>query len=141
MNPRSIILLAGITGALGVMLGAFGAHGLPNMLQDVPPEELAKRIKNFETAADYHLMHALAIMATAAIACHRPSKALTVATLCFLAGIVIFSGCLYAYSVTGIKTFGMIVPIGGVSFILGWIALALSAQKNAERSKAYQPDA
>ncbi len=82
MNPRSIILLAGITGALGVMLGAFGAHGLPNMLQDVPPEELAKRIKNFETAADYHLMHALAIMATAAIACHRPSKALTVATLC-----------------------------------------------------------
>jgi uncharacterized membrane protein YgdD (TMEM256/DUF423 family) len=129
MNPRFLILLAGITGALGVMLGAFGAHGLPDMLQDVPADELAKRIKNFDTGADYHLLHALAILGTAAIAGQRPSKLLTAAALFFLAGIAIFSGCLYGYSLTGIKTFGMIVPIGGVCFIVGWVSLAISASK------------
>jgi len=90
--------------------GAFGAHGLKSQITD------EKRISAWATGAQYHLLHSVAILA-----CTKQHK---LAVYLFIAGIVLFSGSLYAYGGTGNKFFAKIAPIGGTSFILGWLALA-----------------
>jgi uncharacterized membrane protein YgdD (TMEM256/DUF423 family) len=138
-------LLAGaILGGLAVAIGAFGAHGLPRALHYDSTVEgseerrwLDRRIENFETAARYHMYHALAIVAVGltllwlgrgeAEAATSAPLACQVAGWLFLAGIVIFSGCLYVLALTGQRWLGAVVPIGGVAFILGWLALAAAA--------------
>ena len=104
-------------GGLGVIAGAFGAHGLRAALT---PERLAI----WHTAANYQLIHALALVATALLLAWRPSRAARVAGWAFLAGVVVFSGSLYLLAVTDVGWLGAITPIGGVAFILGWGALA-----------------
>lgn len=108
-------------GAAGVVLGAFGAHGLKAR---VP----AERVAIWDTAAKYHLIHALALLATAWASERWPGASTTAAGWLFLAGIVIFSGSLYALAATDVRALGAITPIGGLCFIAGWIALALSAR-------------
>lgn len=105
---------------LAVAAGAFGAHGLrgrltPDMLQV------------WETAARYHMYHALALIATGIIADRWPAPLLDKTGWLFLAGIVLFSGSLYALATTGITTLGAITPIGGLAFLLGWACLAAAA--------------
>ena len=113
-------VLGSAFGALGVALGAFGAHGLKSR---VAPEMIAI----WETAAKYHLIHALALLATA-WACERwPGPATSAAGWLFAAGIVIFSGSLYALVLTGARALGAITPLGGVAFIAGWVCLAIGA--------------
>jgi uncharacterized membrane protein YgdD (TMEM256/DUF423 family) len=113
-------VLGSALGALGVALGAFGAHGLKSR---ATPELVAV----WETAAKYHLIHALALLATA-WACDRwPGTATSAAGWLFLAGIVIFSGSLYALVLTGARALGAITPLGGAAFIAGWICLAAGA--------------
>ena len=107
-------------GFAGVGIGAFGAHGLRGRLS---PEMLAI----FETGARYHLYHALAIVATAACMARLDGRAPIVAGWCFAAGIFLFSGSLYALALTGVTTLGAITPLGGVAFLVGWIALAVAA--------------
>ena len=102
-------------GALGVMLGAFGAHGLKAFVDD------PHRLEIWDTAARYHLVHAVAILAVAA----HPRRPRAPAVL-FAVGIGIFSGSLYLLALTGVTWLGAITPIGGLSLIAGWIALALS---------------
>jgi uncharacterized membrane protein YgdD (TMEM256/DUF423 family) len=109
-------------GATGVALGAFGAHGLK---AKVSTEMLAI----WETAAKYHVVHALALLATAWAAERWPGSLTTGAGWLFLAGIVVFSGSLYALSLTGVRALGAITPIGGLCFIAGWVCLALSATR------------
>ena len=106
--------IAGVLGALGVMLGAFGAHGLEDK---VTPE----RIVVWETAARYHMLHVLALGLVAA----HPSQPRWAGGL-FVAGILFFSGSLYMLVLLDKGWLGAITPIGGVCFIAGWIALALS---------------
>lgn len=105
--------IAGLLGALGVALGAFGAHGLDSRIADPHLLEV------WETAARYHLVHALALVAVAA---HPRSPAL--AGGLFVAGIAIFSGSLYCLTLTGLRQLGMITPVGGLCLVAGWIALA-----------------
>jgi len=106
--------------ALGVVLGAFGAHGLKARLS---PELL----EIFETGVRYHLVHALGLLAVG-WATSRWTNGWTQASgWLLLIGIVIFSGCLYVLAITGIRWLGAITPIGGLAFILGWIALAVGA--------------
>jgi len=105
--------VAGILGALGVALGAFGAHGLKNIVTDPHLMEV------WETAARYHLFHALALCAVAA---HPRTPG--AAGWLFFAGIVIFSGSLYTMTLTDQRWLGAITPIGGLCLIGGWIALA-----------------
>jgi uncharacterized membrane protein YgdD (TMEM256/DUF423 family) len=107
-------------GAAAVALGAFGAHGLRARL---PPEDMAI----FETAARYHLAHALAIVAVAWAAERFPGPAAQAAGWLFAAGIVMFSGSLYALVLTGVRALGAITPIGGLLLIAGWTALAAAA--------------
>ena len=119
-------LIAAILGGLSVGLGAFGAHGLADFLKDkyTEPELLTKRLGDWETAARYQMYHALALLAVAWLVSRQPSLAATAAGLCFLAGTLIFSGCLYALVLSGIKILGAVVPIGGVLLIVGWLAFA-----------------
>jgi uncharacterized membrane protein YgdD (TMEM256/DUF423 family) len=107
-------------GALGVAGGAFGAHALKARLS---PEMLAV----FETGVRYHLIHALAILAVAWAGTRWASPAITAAGWLFVAGIFLFSGSLYALSLTGVRVLGAVTPFGGVAFIAGWMALAWGA--------------
>ena len=125
MTNRSGLMIAGITGALGVAIGAFGAHGLSSFLegQALSAADLERRVEVFETGARYHMFHAVALLAIAGLRSNQHGRALSVATYAWLLGIGIFSGCLYALALTGIRILGAIVPIGGVAFIIGWLAL------------------
>ena len=107
---------------LGVLLGAFGAHGLRERLT---PDMLAV----FETGVRYHLFHGLAVMAVAWAVARWPSGLIASAGWLFVAGIIIFSGSLYLLSITGVRWLGAITPIGGLCFIVGWLVLALGAMR------------
>ncbi len=111
--------IAGIAGALGVLLGAFGAHGLRNVVTD------AHLLDVWDKAAKYHLVHAAAL---GLVAAHpsRPSRA----GVAFVVGIVLFSGSLYAMTLTGVRALGAITPLGGLSFVAGWLLLAASAPRS-----------
>jgi uncharacterized membrane protein YgdD (TMEM256/DUF423 family) len=145
MTSHAWLAAASLLAALAVGLGAFGAHALPNYLGLDQAERgseaehlLLKRVERFETAARYHMYHALALLAVAWVAAslaagpvQEQSPAAHLACQAagglFVIGIVVFSGCLYAFALTGQKWLGAIVPIGGVAFILGWLALAYAA--------------
>lgn len=121
------IQIAGILGGLAVAIGAFGAHGLEAVL------ESNGRTETFETAVKYHFYHALAILFVG-IWQHldQTVKKLNTVVWMFFVGILIFSGSLYALSLTGISWLGAITPLGGVAFILGWGLLAFSVKNKSE---------
>jgi uncharacterized membrane protein YgdD (TMEM256/DUF423 family) len=108
-----------------VAAGAFGAHALRTRL---PADLLAV----FETAARYQMYHALALLAAALLAARAPSRAASAAGWLFAAGIVVFSGSLYALALTGIRVLGAITPLGGLCFLAGWFALALAGRGLAD---------
>jgi uncharacterized membrane protein YgdD (TMEM256/DUF423 family) len=105
--------------ALAVLVGAFGAHALKERLD-------AYGLQIYERAVFYHFVHALGLVAIGiVIATHAStSGALGVAGWLLLAGIVVFSGSLYALALSGIKVLGAITPIGGLCFVAGWVAFA-----------------
>jgi uncharacterized membrane protein YgdD (TMEM256/DUF423 family) len=122
---RLLLAMGAGMGALGVALGAFGAHALESYLQAQSPDvaETARLLQTWEVAVRYQMYHALALLFAGLWAASHPSRALTMAGWAFLVGVAIFSGCLYALVLTGVKILGAIVPIGGVLLILGWLAL------------------
>jgi uncharacterized membrane protein YgdD (TMEM256/DUF423 family) len=115
-------LLAGaLAGFLGVAAGAFGAHGLRARLS---PEMLAV----FETAVRYQMYHVFALLVTAAaIGRLGDARLLVVAGWAFVAGIVLFSGSLYALALSGVSMLGAVTPFGGVALLVGWACLAIFA--------------
>ncbi len=117
--------IGAIAAAVGVALGAFGAHGLKTRVE---PDMLAV----FETGVRYHMIHALGLLAVGWAAARWPGSLTTAAGWLFLAGIVVFSGSLYTMTLTGAKWLGAITPLGGLSFILGWILLAVAALMGSE---------
>lgn len=112
-----------VLAAIAVMLGAFGSHVLKGQLSQ---DDLA----TFQTGVQYHMMHAIAIIAAAIIAGspERAGRAVW-AYRFFIAGIVLFSGSLYVLSIAGVKQLGAVAPLGGTSFIIGWVLLALACVK------------
>ncbi|MGH6872550.1 MAG: DUF423 domain-containing protein [Rhizomicrobium sp.] len=119
------LLIAAINGFIAVAAGAFGAHGLQGRLD-------AHAMGVFETGARYQMYHALAI-GLAALAARNAgaAAAANVASAFFLAGIVLFSGSLYLLALTGTRTLGLVTPFGGLSLLVGWMALAWAATKFA----------
>lgn len=113
--------LAGLLGALGIALGAFGAHALRARLA---PEKLAV----WNTAVDYHLLHAVALLALALYAA-ATGRSVATPTALFTAGIALFSGSLYALSLGGPRWLGPVTPIGGLCLIAGWLSLLLLARE------------
>lgn len=117
----SWLAVGSVLGGLGVALGAFGAHALRAR---VPAERLAV----WQTATEYHLVHALALVAVGLLLRGAPSAAgAQAAGVSFSAGIVLFSGSLYLLVLTGQRWLGAITPLGGLLLILGWALLAWSA--------------
>ncbi len=112
--------ICGIAGALGVGLGAFGAHSLPQLVSE---ELLVDASRRWDLAARYHVFHALALGLVAA----HPQPP-TWAGALFLAGMVLFSGSLYAMALTGQTMLGAITPLGGLSWIAGWLVLAFASR-------------
>lgn len=118
---RWAVVAAGISGALAVVLGAFGAHALAGSLD-------ARALEVFETASRYHLLHSVALLAGAlAPAAGARPVACTVACTLWLCGLVVFCGSLYLVAIAGLSALGMVTPIGGAGLIAGWIALAFAA--------------
>jgi uncharacterized membrane protein YgdD (TMEM256/DUF423 family) len=105
--------------ALAVILGAFGAHGLQNRLDDY-----SRGV--YEKAVFYHFLHAIGILVVAVLSRTGtfPQQAADMVCWCLLAGIVLFSGSLYALAVTGNRALGIVTPFGGLAFIAGWLLLA-----------------
>lgn len=121
-NMKSTLRIAAILGALGVGLGAFGAHGLAKLLA------ATGHAATWETAARYHLLHALALLAVGLWQRQQPAApGLEWAARCFGAGVVLFSGSLYALSLTQARWLGPVTPLGGALLIAGWLLLARAA--------------
>ncbi len=116
------LLLAAINGFLAVAAGAFGAHGLQGRLD-------AHALSLFETAARYHMAHALAMGLAALAGRGGANAAAAAAAALFLVGILLFSGSLYALALTGARGLAFVTPFGGIAFLAGWAALALAASK------------
>ena len=112
---------AGVLGALAVVAGAFGAHGLETRLSE-------EMLEIYEVAVRYHMYHAIALLAVAAGAGNLwRSKWARPACWAFIAGIAVFSGTLYALALTEMRWLGAITPIGGVALIAGWVLVACAA--------------
>jgi len=114
MSSALLFRVAALSGASAILLGAFGAHGLQKSVSDL------KLLKSWDTAAHYHLIHALP-MCLAAILDN------TTAGWLFGAGTALFSGSLYVLVLSGKRWLGAITPIGGLLLTAGWIALALGS--------------
>lgn len=118
---KVFVMLGSINAFLSVALGAFGAHGLKGTLS---PE----RLEVYQTGVTYHMMHALALILIAILADKWVDSSLVSgAGWAMLIGIILFSGSLYALSITGISILGAITPFGGVAFLTGWVMLAIAA--------------
>lgn len=122
---RALIALSGVFGLLGVGLGAFGAHGLRGLVATA--EDAARRTEWWETAARYHLVHALAIGLAAWLASRGEGLGARAAGGSFAAGIVVFSGTLYAMALGAPRWLGAITPIGGVLLMAGWACVIWAA--------------
>ena len=124
MTARLLLQLAGLFGALGVAIGAFGAHALHDSLVR------AGRLDTFETAVRYQFYHALALLAIGVLWAARPElRALGTTGLLWAGGIVVFSGSLYVLCFTGITKLGAVAPIGGLLLLGGWISLLLAVRE------------
>lgn len=121
---NSLIPLGALNMALAVTLGAFGAHGLKTRLS---VEQLAW----WHTGVEYHFLHALGLLLIGVLATTTPALPVRSPGLLLLAGIVIFSGTLYAMALGAPRGFGAITPIGGSAFIAGWLILAWQTWKLA----------
>ncbi|SHN16240.1 Uncharacterized membrane protein YgdD, TMEM256/DUF423 family [Pseudomonas asturiensis] len=117
---RSFLMLAAFFGFTGVALGAFAAHGLKGRLT-------AEYLAIFQTGVLYQLVHALALLGVALLATQVPGRLVTWAGVSFAIGILLFSGSLYALTLTGISKLGIITPFGGLAFLFGWSILGLAA--------------
>lgn len=125
---RLFLILAGVFGFLAVALGAFGAHGLRGWLGTL--EDGARRLEWWQTGVQYHLAHALALGLAAWVASRTPGAVASAAGWCFVAGIVVFSGSLYAMTLTGTRWLGAVTPLGGVLMLAGWAAIVVAVVRS-----------
>jgi uncharacterized membrane protein YgdD (TMEM256/DUF423 family) len=118
MSARAALALAAVLMFVAVAAGAFGAHALKARL----PQDL---LSAWQTGVQYHGWHALALALVGVLLQQSPDRpGLALAGWCFVAGVVLFSGSLYALALTGVRGLGAITPFGGVAFLAGWATLA-----------------
>lgn len=141
------LLLGAALAGLSVAAGAFAAHGLDRYFtvkyagetrvsggREMSRSE--KYLHDFKTAAEYQMTHSLALLAVGILTERRKTICLQIAGTAFLLGIALFSGSLYLLTITGVTKWGMVTPIGGVFFLVGWTALAVAAMR---RNSATMP--
>lgn len=123
---KKYIAVAAVFGAIGVALGAFGAHGLKKITED------EKILQGYQTGVQYQMYHVFALLAVAFLSEKISNKFLKWSANCFVAGILLFSGSLYLITIlkiqesSAVKFAGPITPVGGIFFIAGWVFLFLS---------------
>ncbi|MFY7993419.1 MAG: DUF423 domain-containing protein [Bacteriovoracaceae bacterium] len=115
-SKHSLVLGSFLLG-LAVMIGAFGAHGLKNLVEP-------RLLETFETGVRYHFYHGFGLLFLGLLQAMIPNLKTKVSTFAFVVGILLFSFNCYFYVISGTKIFAMIVPLGGVLFILGWMNLS-----------------
>ena len=121
LDARRTLFAAAAAMALAVLLGAFGAHALKNLLA---PDALAV----WQTGVQYHAWHALGLFGIGLWRRTAPDdRELRVAAWLLLGGIALFSGSLYALALSGVRSIGLVTPFGGLAFVAGWAAVARSA--------------
>ena len=119
---KKFLFIASLLGALAVALGAFGAHGLKKIVQ-------TSDLSTFQTGVQYQMYHVFALLAAAILYEKFRNKWIRWSGVCFIIGILLFSGSLYILTVlkanaaVGTDSIGLITPFGGLFFILGWIFL------------------
>jgi uncharacterized membrane protein YgdD (TMEM256/DUF423 family) len=132
----SFLFFGALFALVGVGMGAFGAHGLKNLIS---PEMLAV----YQTGVNYQMWHALGLIGIALVRRHEPeSRLLNWAGWLMLIGIVLFSGSLYLLAIMNVKQFGMVTPFGGVSFLAAWLLLTVYAARTppgGRYSKLHEP--
>ncbi len=121
---RPLWIACALSGALAVILGAFGAHALSARLP-------APLLAAYHTGVTYQMWHTVALMAL--LAGWRGARAPRLVLWCWCAGVVLFSGSLYLLALSGIRALGMITPVGGTLLILGWLALAYAWLREERR--------
>lgn len=120
---KQFFALGAILAFVAVAAGAFGAHALKDSLGEA-------RIDIFKTGAQYQMYHSLALILVGLAALRWESGLLTAAGWLFVAGVVLFSGSLYALAITDVKVLGAITPLGGLCFLIGWLLLAIAAVRS-----------
>ncbi len=122
---KNFLFIAALSGFLAVALGAFGAHALKGKLS---PDLMMV----YQTAVQYQFYHTLALLAVAMLLMKFPQQLpLIVSGSCFAVGLLLFSGSLYALAFSGVRWLGAITPLGGLAFMLGWLALLWFGFKQA----------
>lgn len=119
---KTILIIASIMLAFAVAIGAFGAHGLKTHLSN-------EMMQVYKTGVEYHFYHALGLLLLGVLGFSMPSNLLNWSAIFLTIGIILFSGSLYIMAVTGIKWLGAITPLGGLSFITGWLLLFIAVWK------------
>ena len=118
---KPFVFSGALFGAAAVCLGAFGAHALAEVMSD-------RQVEVWDTAVQYQLVHALGLLLCGLLAREESARSLRVAGWCFGLGMLLFSGSLYWLALGGPRFLGPVTPLGGVAFIAGWLALAISAR-------------
>ncbi len=119
-------LIAALNGFMAVLCGALGAHALKSQLGE-------KALVTWQTAVEYHFYHTLALLLVSVLlmqGANRSARWLLSSGWLFIAGMVLFSGALYVYALSGVVLFAHVAPFGGLSLMLGWLVLAVAALKN-----------
>jgi len=129
MSHRYLVMTAAILAAVGVSLGAFGAHALQDAVKGwgMTASEQAQCLGTWEIAVRYQLYHSLALFGVGLMVARRPCPRLSLSAGMMILGMLIFCGCLYALVLSGIKILGAVVPLGGLCLIAGWSVLAWAA--------------
>jgi uncharacterized membrane protein YgdD (TMEM256/DUF423 family) len=124
MANSRFLFIGAVLGMLAVMLGAFGAHGLEKLVD-------ARMLQRFHTGVEYQFYHALVLLLVGVLQARMQHRLLDYAGYAFTTGVVLFSGSLYLYVLTGITAIAIITPFGGTAFIVGWLLLALAVRRAA----------
>lgn len=127
LSQRQTLLAASALGVLAVLLGAFGAHALKNLLL------ATGRLDTYELAVRYHFYHTFALLAVGIMMDKYANSRLGVSALLFLIGIILFSGSLYILCLLDISKIAIITPFGGAILIAGWATLFISILRNSEK--------
>lgn len=125
MNQRTTLTTGGILAALAVAIGAFGAHGLKEILLE------NQRTETFELAVKYQFYHSFALLIAGLLMNFYGDRKLRLAAVFFAIGILLFSGSLYVLSLTGITKLGAVTPFGGVGFIAGWVLMVMGIARKS----------
>lgn len=137
MSPRFWLVLAGLCGAAGVSLGAWHAHGLQEFFEQAGQsgEELEKHLADFGTAVRYQMYHAAALAVVGLMLAQRACRLSAAAGICFVIGVLLFSGGLYAWTLGGPQWLVHIVPFGGLALIVGWLLVSASGWRMKSESR------